>query len=345
MRFRQFSAALFLLPAAGCGGRTGAAAHPDSAAATVRVAEISEQSITRAVTATGTLGSKEEIALSFKIGGVVRDLRVDPGASVHAGETLAALELGEIDAAVSRARSAAEKAERDVTRARRLYADSVFTLAQRQDAETGADVARADLETVLFNRRYAVIVAPAAGVILSRRAEPGQLVTPGTTILVLGSRARGSVVRIGLADRDAVRVRRGDRATVRFDALPGREFPGTVSEISAAAEAGTGTYPVEIGITGADGLGSGLVGQVEIRPGAGQRTTLIPVEALLEADGSSATVYVLSADGARAERRRVTVGFLTDNRAAIAAGLEGARRVITDGAAYLQDGARVKVIP
>src|SRR5439155_922199 len=183
--------------------------------------------------------------------------------------------LSEIDAGVTRARSAAEKGDRDVARARRLYADSVATLEQVQNTETARDVAGAELETALFNRRYAVIVAPAAGVILRRSAEPGELVQPGTPIRTLGSRTRGAV------------------------------------------------------------------GRVEIRPRAAQPVALVPVEAVLEADGSHATVFTLSADGRRAERRTVTIGFLSGDRVAVVAGLDGVRTVITDGAPYLDDRSAV----
>jgi RND family efflux transporter MFP subunit len=336
-----------------CRGAQGEAAHANPPAE-VRTVPVSQEVLAPPIVESGTFGPKEEIALSFKVAGVVERVFIDAGAVVRAGDTLARLNLSEIDAAVSRAHSAMEKAERDLARARRLYADSVVTLSQVQDAETGAQVAAADLEAARFNRRYAVITAPAGGVILRRHVEPGELVAPGATALLLGSAARGSVIRVGLADRDVVRVRRGDRAVVRFDAFPEREFAGHVTEIAAAAEAGTGAYAVEVALPttagngpdrGRPALASGLVGQVEIRPSAGRLTTLVPIEALLEADGSAATVYALSADQARAERRRVTVAFIAGDRVAIARGLEGVTAVITDGAAYLDDGAAVRVVP
>jgi len=318
------------------------------------MAPVTVERIARPVTATGMLGPKEEVTLSFKVGGVIGRVLVDEGETVRAGDTLAILALSEIDAGVTRARSAAEKAERDLARARRLYADSVATLEQVQNAETARDVAGAELEAATFNRRYAVIVAPAAGVILRRSAEPGELVQPGTPILTLGSRSRGVVVRVALADRDVVRVRRGDRAAVRFDALPERALEGTVTEIAAAADPMTGTYRVDVAVPraaalgpdrGGPGLASGLVGRVEIRPGAAPPLAIVPVEAVLEADGSHATVFALSADGRRAERRAVTIAFLTGDRVAVIAGLEGVRAVVTEGAAYLDDGAAVRVQP
>jgi RND family efflux transporter MFP subunit len=311
----------------------------------VRVAPVSVEQVALPVRATGTLGAKEEVTLSFKLGGVIASVPVDEGRTVRAGEVLAALDLGEIDPGVTRARSAADKAERDLARARRLYADSVATREQVEDAETGRDVAQAELQGVAFNRRHAVIVAPADGVILRRHAEPGELVQAGTPILTLGSRARGQVVRAGLADRDVVRIRKGDPATVRFDALPGREFRGTVSEIAAAADPATGTFQVEVSLPEGAGLASGLVGVIEIQPAASGAVTVVPIEALLEADGSSGTVFVLAPDGRHAEKRAVRLAFLDGNRVAIAAGLEGVAKVVTDGAAYLDPGDRVEVRP
>ncbi len=325
--------------------RSSAADRSVAAPVAVRVAPATVQRVALPLTASGTLGPKEEVALSFKIGGVIARVLVDAGQTVAAGQELAALDLGEIDPGVARARSAAEKAERDLARMRRLYADSVASLQQVEDAQTGRDIAQAELQSVTFNRRHAVIVAPSAGVILERRAEPGEQVQAGATILTLGSRARGQVLRAGLADRDVVRIQRGDSAVVRFSALPGREFAGTVSEIAAAADPVTGTYRVEVALPGAAGLASGLVGSVEIRPAAARALVVVPIESVLEADGASATVYALSADGRHAEKRPVTLAFVAGDQVAVAGGLDGVRSVIVDGAAYLRDGRAVEVRP
>jgi multidrug efflux system membrane fusion protein len=149
-----------------------------------------------------------------------------------------------------------------------------------------------------------------------------------------------------------VRIRRGDLAVVRFDAFPGQEFHGRVVEIAAAADPMTGTYRVEVALGAGTGAGagavaatSGLVGAVEIRPAADQLVALVPSESVLEADGSRGVVYTLAADGRSAVRRDVTVAFLSGDRVAIAAGLEGAKSVITEGAAYLDNGHPVEVRP
>jgi membrane fusion protein, multidrug efflux system len=310
---------------------------------TVRAASVTDTMLSRPIVATGTVAPKDEIALSFKVGGVIARVSVDPGDVVRAGQTLATLDLSEVNATSTRARSTAAKADRDLARAQRLYTDSVVTLAQFQDAETAAEMAHADLAAATFNRRYAVIVAPSSGTVLRRSGEPGETVDPGTTVLVLGSQARGNVVEVGLADRDVVSVRKGDPALARFDVLPGKEFRGRVTQIAGVADEGTGAYGVEITLGDGRNLVAGLVGRVEIQPGIAAPATLVPIEALLEADGDEATVYALSADGTRAERRRVTVGFIAGSNVAVAGGLEGVTAVLTDGAAYLDDGVVVKV--
>src|SRR5689334_9257310 len=304
VRTRTLAALLALstlgLAAAGCTNAVSEERHADAPIA-VHVAAVAHEAVALPVSATGTLVPKDAADLSFKLGGVVARVLVHEGDRVRAGQVLAALEMGDIEPAVARAEAAAEKAERDHGRLVRLLADSVVTIAQVQDAETALRAARADYESAQFNRRHATIVAPSDGVVLRRFVEPGEVVTAGTSVIGFGSDARGKVVQVGLADRDFVRVKKGDLATVTFDAYPDRTFTGVVSEYAAAADAATGTYRVEVALRDAAALASGLVGSVEIAPKADGAVALVPVESVLEADGDHATVYVLSADGRRAE--------------------------------------------
>jgi multidrug efflux system membrane fusion protein len=334
--------------AAGC-TRTGAEPATTDRVVPVRVAPVSADRVALPVTAPGTLGPKEEVALAFKVGGVVSRVLVDEGQRVTAGQLLASLDFGEIDPAVTRARAAAEKAERDLDRAQSLFDQGALAQQELDGARAARAAAKAELDAAMFNRAHASIVAPSDGVILRRQVEPGELVAQGMTVLTLGSDARGQVVRTWLADRDVVRIRRGDGAVVRFDAFPGREFDGRVSEIAAAADPMTGTYRVEVVIRGlaetVASRASGLVGSVEIRPAADQTVTLVPSESVLEADGMHGVVYTLAPDGRSAVRRSVTLAFLAGDRIAVASGLEGAKSVVTEGAAYLDNGQPVEVRP
>lgn len=329
---------------AGCGdGR--ATNEPARSAVPVRVAQVSATTTAPTIHGTGLLGPRDQIALSFKIGGIVERVLVESGDRVVRGELLAALDPREIDARLRQAESAAEKAARDFARAERLHADSVATLEQLQDARTAREVAAAALEAARFDHRHATIVAPASGVILVRSAEAGELVAPGQPILALGSRERGSVVRVGLADRDALRIRHGDRATVRLDLRPPRAYVGEVAEIAGAADPATGTFRVEVAVTPEEDLGAGLVAAVEIRPSAATPVALVPIEAVLEADGDQAVVYSVDAATGRARRHTVELAYLDGAEVAITSGLEGVTQVVTEGSSRLAAGDSVKVIP
>jgi RND family efflux transporter MFP subunit len=312
----------------------------------VTIATVGEDAATDPVTGTGTFLSRDEIPLGFKIAGVVTRVLVDEGATVQRGQVLASLDLREIDAAVNKAQVGMDKAQRDLTRLARLAADSVATLAQLQDATSALEAAGADLAAARMNRDYAIITAPEAGTILQRLAAPGSTVGPGAPLFVLGGSRRGRAVRMGLPDRDALRVHVGDRATATFDALPGRTFDGKVVLVGRAADPRTGTYAVEVSLSGADALPSGLVGQLRITARGASAAQSVPVDALLEAERDSATVYVAEKDAAgvlRALERRVYVSQLTGDRAVVA-GLKVGTPVVARGAAYVTHGTVLAVI-
>lgn len=327
------------------------------------------------VSASGTLGARDEVTLSFKIGGIVGRVLVDDGARVRRGQLLAALDQREIDAVVAKATAGAEKARRDAQRVERLYRDSVTTLAQYQDARTARDAAEADLRAARVNKEYATIVAPTDGAVLLRIANAGQMVGAGAPVIQFASSGRGSVLRAGVPDRDAVRLRVGDPAEVSFEAVPGKVFKGSVAQIGAAADPRTGLYVVEIALDGVGALPSGLVGRAVIAPrgtGAGAPKVRgemplsraggsearaaaslardggtvysIPAEALVEGNRDRGTVFTVDAAGTRAKRVAVTLVGLADDHVLVR-GLDGVTRVVRNGAAWLSDSALVEIKP
>jgi len=309
----------------------------------VRTAPVVLAALDEPAIGAGVVASHDEFPLAFKIGGVVAAVYVREGDVVRAGQTLAQLDLREIDAQVTRARSAVAKAERDHARVQALHADSLAPLAQLQDAATALELARADLQTASVNRRYATVVAPSAGRVLRRAAEPGQTLGAGAPVLTIGGSTGGTVLRVGLPDRDIVRVRVGSPATVRLDAFPDRVLTGRVRQIAGAATAGSGTYAVEIALDDATGLSVGMIGSTTIAATGRGSLPTVPVDALLEADGDRASVFVVS--GGRARRRAVRVATIQGDRVAVREGLAGDTSVVVTGATYLDDGAAVTVLP
>jgi len=326
----------------GCSASTAEAAPHHTP---VRVAAATEGPATPAIQTNGAVANKDEIRLSFKVAGVIKSIHVEEGQAVHAGERLAEIEQTEIDAQLEQARALAEKAQRDLARGERLYADEVISLEQLQDLRTVAATARAQLQGVQFNRGYSVITAPADGVVLRKLAQVRELVPAGQAVLIVSAHGRGYVVRAALSDRELVTLALGDPAEVRLDAYAGRVLHGSLSEIAGAADDKTGLFPVEVRLESPPpALASGLVAKLRLLPAAGRTHSLtyVPIGAVVEGSGDAASVFVV--EGTHARRREVRVAFIDPSGVALAAGITPGERVVTDGALYLEDHDPVEIV-
>lgn len=320
----------------------------------VRTAPVVQESRALPIRTSGRLARKAEMSLSFKVGGFVETIRVDEGDRVRKGQVLARLDLDEINARVRRAEASLEKAERDLRRATALYADSVATLEEKQNAQTAVEVAAARLREARFNQRHATIVAPSDGRIQNRRVEEHEQVRPGEPVFEFGADAEGWVMRVGLADKDVVKLRLGSPAAVTFDAFPDEPVEARVTEIADAADPVSGTFEVELRIDDPAGrLKAGMIGAADITPTQADSLFFVPTGAIVEGDGQYGVVYALRDDPAaaqadtasvrRVDRRQVRIERLLGDEVAVRSGLEGVDRVVVRGGAYLQDNAWARI--
>lgn len=311
----------------------------------VKVVEVSSEVITVPVQVSGIVSASNEARPSFKTGGIIARILVEEGAYVKQGQLLATLNLTEINAQVQQADEAVTKSKRDLTRAKNLYADSVATLEQVQDATTGLSVAEQSLQIARYNQSYSEIRSPISGKVVKKLMNQGEVVGPGTPVFYLLSGAQADwVVKSGLVDRDWARLKIGDRAEVRLDAYPNRTFSAKVSQLADIGNPQSGTFDVEFAFAGnMPRLAVGLIASLSISPKEDGAHPIVPIDALVESNGNSAVVYVLQDDNS-VKRTQVTLGQIFENKAIIAAGLQAGSRVVTSGAPYLEDGSKVKVI-
>jgi len=344
--FSKISLPMILMMIVTLGACSDAVDETETAGTSVRAAEATAGPAAASIEANGLIGARDEMRLSFKTGGIVRRIAVQEGEAVRKGALLAELELTEIQAQAEQALQMAEKARRDLERGERLYADQVISLESLQNLRTQAAIANAARDAARFNLGYSRIVAPRDGVVLRKLVEERELVPPGQPVVVLGSADRGYVVRLAVADREIVRIAKGDAARIRVDAYPGVELKGVVNEVSSAADPRTGLFPAQIRLDSMPDirLASGLVANVTIEPthSSGVQYTYVPVSAIVEGEGRTASVFVI--DGTIARKRLVRVGFIRDEQVALAEGLKPGERVVTEGALYLVDGERIRIV-
>jgi multidrug efflux system membrane fusion protein len=330
---------------AGCAQST---STEETRATPVSVAAANSGPAAPTIRTNGMLVNKDELRLSFKVGGVVSRISVQEGQRVKRGQKLAEIEQAEINAEVERVKQLAEKSTRDLERAEKLFAERLISQGQLDDLRTQAAVSQTALQTAQFNWGYATIVAPQDGTILRRLVQERELVSAGAPVLVLGAQDRGYVVRVGLADREIVQVRIGDTARVELDAYPGEFFPATVTETATGADERSGMFQVELRLEPTKlRLVSGLVAKVSLTPASAKQgeRVYVPIASIVEGDGRRASVFVLdhSKDSVIAKRRAVEVAFIDGVQVALSQGLNAGEKVVTDGALYLQDGERVLV--
>lgn len=333
-----------LMSFAGC-GKTPPATTPVAPPTVVELAPIMYSTSALPVRLPGVLSRKEEADLAFKVGGVVEEVSVRPGDAVANGQVLARLRLDEIEAQLTQARSALAKAERDLGRIERLQANAVATLEDLQDARTAVELAAAQVRIAEFNRRFAVITAPAEGHILRRMVEPNEHVTAGRAVLGFAADGSGWLVRAGVADADLARVRIGDRAEILLSAGTGGCVSGAVTHISGAANPVTRTTEIEILLDAmpVDGR-SGVVVGVTLHPQPVQSRPMVPVAALIEGEGKTASIFVVENGGDIARRQPVELETIEGATAYLRHSLSEKVQLVVRGGEYLRDGGRVTTV-
>ncbi len=309
----------------------------------VTVTHTSIRSEADEIVASGLLSSKSELKLAFKTGGVIKRMYATEGQSVKAGQLLAELDMSEIDAQVNQAKLGLQKAQRDLERVKRMFADEVATQATLDDATTGYEIAQQMVQTATFNQKLSRIYAPQSGQILRKLAEQGELITPFAPAFILGTGPGAFMVNIGLADKEVVKIKKGDKATISLDAYPGERFSATVTQIAQVINPQTGTFEVELALN-APGkkLISGFVATAQILPPGGKSFVGLPISCLVEGEGSQAFVFVYQKN--KVKKTPVSIGEIKGEYVSILNGITVADMVVERGANFLSDGQAVKVI-
>ena len=315
------------------------------------------------ITATGSVVSDQLARPSSKTGGLLSAVLVREGDDVRRGQTIARIDATELSSGVAQAEAALAKARRDLARVEALFADSVATRTQRDDAATGVEVAERQLESLRFNRGQNVITAPISGRIIQKLANAGETVGPGMPVAVIqGTASDDWRVRVGLADAQWARTRIGQAAEVSFDAFPGQTFAATLTERATAADPASGTFPVELKLRQqppslAAGLVAGVViaaSPIRLRTSQASssaqgdatklaaQTVAIPIASLGRVAGKRAEVFV--ARGGHADAREVQLGNVRGEQVEVLTGLKAGDSLITTGVAWLRGGDAVAVV-
>jgi len=292
----------------------------------------------------GVVRARQEAALAFAVPGRITQLLVNEGDRVAAGQLLAQLDMTEVNAGVSAGRAELARAEAELGRQRELFAKGWVTKARVETAEATASAARAQVASRGFAQRYARITAPAAGTVLARSAEQGQIVAAGTPIMTVSQAGGGLVLRVALTDSQLTGLRVGQVVTVSVPAVSGPPVAARVIELGGRSDARTGTFEAELALPPLAGLRSGMIGSARLPVAAVRDTLAIPASAVFQARADEAFVYVVD-NQQRARIRRVTLGRVDNRSIEVLSGLTRGEQVISRGLSRLREGVVVAPQP
>jgi RND family efflux transporter MFP subunit len=314
-----------------------------------------KQSVQAQISANGTIAARREmpVGVAGEGGQVVRVL-VQPGQWVGAGQTLAVIDrsvqtqqAAALAASIRVAQADADLAQAELTRADALVsrgfiskADMDRKRATRDAANARVRVAQAQYSEAQARNGRLNIVAPAAGLVLTRQIEPGQIVSSGSGVLFRMARGGEMEMLAQLAEADLARVAVGTRATVT-PVGTSLNLPGQIWQVSPVINPDTRQGTVRIAVPYTASLRPGGFADARLISGSAE-APLLP-ESAVQSGPEGSFVLIVGKDN-KVERRAVKVGSVSDAGVAIASGLTGNERVVVLAGAFLNPGDTVKPV-
>lgn len=358
-----------------CSGRAEAAA--EAPPVPVKVQAVSDRASTETSRYSGALEPQTRVDLAFRVGGYVAALgevktaagtrSLDKGDFVKKGTVLARIrsadyaeKLGTATAQVSEARANQRLAEQDLERAQRLYQGKVIAKAELDSRIARTEAAKAEVAGAVARSGEAgvalgdtVLRAPMDGVVLSRQAEVGALVSPGQPVLVLAD-VRTLKAVFGAPQVLVERLHVGSAVSVYVgaeseDRAPEKLVNAAVTRIAPAADTNSRVFSIEATLDNARGeLRPGAVVSVRVPEARGAGVPSVPLSAVIRSprDPHGYAVFLLpgQAERGRVRLSEVKLGEVVGNGVTVTSGVERADRVVTVGATLLRDGAEAVVI-
>jgi len=333
--------------------------------------------------ASGYVVARRRATVSSKVTGKVLDVLIEEGHPVTAGQIVAHLDDSQPRAALAFAeaqlasarKSFAEdearlqQAELTLSRRQQLLKEQVVGKAELDEAQSNVDalkariayaqqqigVAESQVNLQKTNLADMIVRAPFSGVVISKDAQAGEMISPvsaggGFTRTGIGTIVDMSSLEVEVDVNETYinRVVNGMRVESVLDAYPDWRIPSRVITTIPAADRQKATVKVRIAF---DKLDPRILPDMGVKvsflrdePAAGQAPAaprvLVPKAAMRSADGK-AVVFVVKDD--RVERRAVSAGLENGGQVEILSGVSAGERVVVDGPPTLKDGDKVRV--
>jgi membrane fusion protein (multidrug efflux system) len=300
---------------------------------------------------TAAITADREAIIMPKVVGEIREVLVDEGDHVRAGQVLARLDGDQLRLEAAQAEANFRKLERDYERYVELQKRGLVSVTAFDNLKYELDSARAIYELTALQLSYTSIRSPIDGVVTDHGAQlavgntvapMGSVVSAGASALFVVTDMTSLELSINVPEGQLSKIAVGQPAQITVDAVPGKVFEGHVKLIVPRVDSATSTFPVEIEIQDEEGLlRTGMFARIAVvyerRPDAVQ----IPRSALLDSDGPP-TVFVV--EGAKAVERPLELGLSNGGFVEVLSGLGRDEKVVVVGQGALKAGTEVRVV-
>jgi RND family efflux transporter MFP subunit len=332
---------------------TPAAPNADANAQTVTVIVPGRVSVQGSVTASGVLAARRDLPVGIAgDGGKVTEVLVDAGSWVSKGQVLAV-----VDRSVQAEQIASQAANVEVQEANARIAQSKLDRAQKLVAN--GFISAADLEQLVATRDAAVaqvrvaratlgqlrastarlnVVAPEAGLVLTRQVEVGQIVSPGSGTLFRIARDGALEMQARLSESNLARMAVGDTADVNPVGTT-QHFTGLIWQLAPVIDPTSRQGIARIALKYDPALRPGGFATATLRSGT-ITAPVLPESAILS-DANGTYIYVVTNDN-KVERRAVATGDVTPAGIAVLKGLAGNERVVLRAGGFLNPSDKIK---
>lgn len=322
------------------------------AALTVEIVTPQSRDWAQSIPANGWLTPWQEAVISAEASLKIIEIKAEVGSIVTRGDVLVQLEqksvladLRKQEAAVATAEANLAQARANADRARKVKGSGALSEQQANEyiitektAEASLQSEKASLDGQKIKLEQTTIRAVDDGVISSRTASLGAVVSPGSELFRL-IRQRKVEWQAEIAAQYSDRMQPGLKA--RIDVPDGSHVYGTVRRVAPTVNKDTGRVIVYVELPADDRAKAGfnVSGAIEL---AATPALTVPEAALVFDDGMT---YVFTADGnSKVTRVKVAIGRRADGQVEIPSGLEPDARVVASGGAFLSNGATVDIV-
>lgn len=285
--------------------------------------------------------------LYAKIGGFLKDIRVDKGSRVKKGELLAVVQSPETEKQTLALKSSYENLQRVADKYVQLGREKIASDLDVENAQTAAQVAKQNWLTQAELEGYEKLVAPFSGVVTARFVDPGAFIqnasssTASQSIVTVADVSRLRITFF-LDQNTASLVHVGQEVDVSPAEHPDLISQGKVSRVAGALDLRTRTMLAEADLDNRDGkfLGGGYV-KVMLRFPKGLGRIEIPAEALLM---KGEKPFAAALEGNQVHLQPLVLGEDIGSRVRVLQGLPLGTRIILNPSSNLKDGDKVQVL-